>query len=115
MGKKKSELELAFDREWAKIANAPTPTPEFQFYPDRRWRFDRAWPAAKIAVELEGGIWTGGRHTRGKGFQDDCVKYYSAGMSGWIIFRLTGAMVCPELIQPICDLIRMKFAHPTSG
>ena len=40
--------------------------------------------------ELEGGTWTGGRHTRGTGFRDDCEKYNAAGAFGWRVFRLTG-------------------------
>jgi very-short-patch-repair endonuclease len=110
MGKQKSALELGFAQLWKQIGG-PTPTTEFRFYPDRAWRFDFAWPAEKIAVELEGGIWSGGRHTRGKGFQEDCVKYYSAGMSGWTVFRLTGGMICAELLSPIRDLIAMKTAQ----
>jgi hypothetical protein len=40
---------------------------EHRFHPVRRWRFDAAFPARKVAVELDGGIFAAGRHTRGAG------------------------------------------------
>ena len=41
---------------------------EYLFHPTRKWRFDYAIPDHKIALEVEGGVWTGGRHTRPQGF-----------------------------------------------
>lgn len=67
---------------------------EYRFArPERQWRFDFAWPAALVAVEIEGGIWAKGRHTRGSGFTDDCEKYNAAALRGWRVFRFTDAMV----------------------
>ena len=60
---------------------------EHSFHWHRRWRFDYACPAAMIAVEIEGGVWTGGRHTRGKGFLRDIEKYNEATAMGWRVFR----------------------------
>lgn len=62
--------------------------PEFRFAPPRRWRFDWAWPEFKVALEVEGGAWTGGRHTRGKGFLNDMEKYNEAVCLGWRIIRV---------------------------
>jgi len=44
---------------------------------------------AGIAVEIEGAIWTQGRHTRGKGFLQDMEKYNEATRLGWKVFRFT--------------------------
>ena len=63
--------------------------PEYKFHPTRKWRFDFAWPHAFIALEIEGGVWTGGRHTSGAGFVKDMEKYNEAGLLGWRIFRVT--------------------------
>ncbi len=70
----------------------PKPLREHIFC-SRKWRFDFAWPELKIAVEIEGGIYTNGRHVRGKGFEDDCKKYNTATSLGWSVYRFTSSMV----------------------
>lgn len=62
---------------------------EYKFHPTRRWRFDYALPQHKIALEVEGGVWTGGRHIRPQGFLGDIEKYNTAALMGWRVFRTT--------------------------
>ena len=66
---------------------------EWKFHPKRRWRFDwaiiGAKPSMKIGVEIEGGAWTQGRHTRGAGFVKDMEKYNHAALLGWRVLRFT--------------------------
>lgn len=66
---------------------------EFRFHPGRRWRFDFAHPESKIAVEVEGGAWTKGRHNRPAGFIADMEKYNQAALMGWIVLRYTPQQV----------------------
>ncbi len=66
-----------------KAFGIPEPTPEFRFATPRRWRFDYAWPSVKIALEIDGGVYTQGRHTRGAGFIKDQEKRNAAVMLGW--------------------------------
>lgn len=66
---------------------------EYQFDSKRRWRFDFVWPSRMVAVELEGGMYSGGRHTRGAGFEKDCEKYNAASLAGWKLGRFTSSMV----------------------
>lgn len=66
---------------------------EYKFLHDRRFRFDIALPKKKIAVEFEGGIFSGGRHTRGKGYSSDAKKYNLAVRHGWRLLRFTSAEV----------------------
>lgn len=63
--------------------------PEFRFHDTRRWRFDYALPTCKIAIEVEGGVWTAGRHTRPRGFLGDMEKYNAAAALGWRVLRAT--------------------------
>jgi len=60
---------------------------EYRFHPTRKWRFDAAFPSLMIAAEIDGGAWTQGRHTRGKGFIGDQEKTNEAQLLGWEIYR----------------------------
>ena len=75
---------------------------EFQWHPTRKWRSDFLIVGNNdrlniilggILVEIEGGIWTRGRHTRGSGFIKDCEKYNTAAAMGWRVFRFPSGMV----------------------
>jgi len=73
--------------------NYPDPRREFVLVPGRRFRADFAWPDKMLAVEIEGGIWTGGRHVTGSGYTADCRKYNLAQLSGWTVLRFTAEML----------------------
>ncbi len=77
----------------AKAAKLPAYEREFRFDPTRRWRFDFAWHGPRVALEVEGATWTGGRHTRGTGFEKDCEKYAEAAIAGWAVIRATTEQV----------------------
>lgn len=62
---------------------------EFYFHPERKWRADFHLIDKKILVEIEGGIWSGGRHTRGKGYLGDMEKYNAATMMGFQVIRFS--------------------------
>ena len=65
----------------------PVPVSELKFHEKRKWRLDFAWPEYKLALEVEGGIHTGGRHTRGVGFTKDMEKYNELTRMGWRLIR----------------------------
>lgn len=69
------------------------PVREYKFCDGRAWRFDFAWPERLVAIEIEGGIWRNGRHTRGSGFEKDCEKYNAAAIEGWKVLRITKSML----------------------
>jgi very-short-patch-repair endonuclease len=73
----------------------PAPNVEYPFAKSvgRGWRFDMAWPDRLVAVEIEGATWAAGRHSRGDGFEEDCVKYAEAAILGWRVLRFTTDMV----------------------
>lgn len=82
--KKRKELErLALVFDFFILHNIPFPIGEFRFHPKRLWRFDFAWPERKIALEVEGGMWIHGRHSRGSGRIKDMEKYSAAAVLGW--------------------------------
>lgn len=59
----------------------------------RMWRFDFAIPELLIGIECEGGIFTGGAHTRGAHYESDLEKYNAAALLGWRVLRFSGDMI----------------------
>lgn len=62
---------------------------EFVFHPERRWRLDFAIPLDKIGIEVHGGVFAQGRHTRGAGFTNDREKMNEAQILGWRVIEVT--------------------------
>ena len=62
---------------------------EFDFFHKRKWRVDYMITNGKnrVAVEVEGGIWTGGRHTSPQGFIKDMEKYNKLSECGILLLR----------------------------
>ena len=86
----KSKLEDKFAALWeSQAADCAKPEREYRFHPERKWRFDFAFPDSRVAVEMEGGIWTGGGHNRGTIYNTNCDKYNAAAMLGWTVLRYT--------------------------
>ena len=84
----------------------PVPVSEWQFDPKRKWKFDFAWVHIRligctgihrhdpgVALEIDGGVYTGGRHTRGAGFIADQEKRNRATIMGWKVLHCTPADV----------------------
>ena len=73
-------------------------TKEFKFHPDRKWQADFRIDGMPILVEVEGGVFTNGRHTRGEGYTKDCEKYSAAAVNGWFVIRGTTAQIKSGLV-----------------
>ena len=84
----------------------PEPTPEHRFDTARRWRFDFAFIAHKVALEVEGGIFTRGRHTRGKGFLNDMEEYNAAGGRLVCLDPQTGEILAMvDIVRPVAEAV----------
>ena len=83
----RSDLEenLLFQIKCEKL---PIPKREFRFHPTRKWRSDFVWEKQRLIVEVEGGVWTKGRHVRGGGFIKDCEKYNNISLMGYKLLRV---------------------------
>lgn len=109
-----SHLEQAFAWQ-VSVAGLPAPVTELRFHPTRQWRLDFTWPDALVAVEVEGGVHSGGRHTRGTGFEADCEKYAEATLLGWTVLRVTGRHVASgQAVEWLRRLLERKLpgTHP---
>lgn len=72
----------------------PAMVSEHRFHPDRKWRFDFAFLEQRVALEVEGGIFTYGRHSRGSGMQADMEKYNASTLLGWRVLRVQPKDLC---------------------
>ncbi|MFS1865143.1 hypothetical protein [Vibrio breoganii] len=88
---KESRLARA-EAQHRRVMNAlwglPEPKLEHIFHPVRKWRMDYAWPDLKIALEIHGSTFAGGRHTRGSGYAEDREKMMEAQLLGWIVLEI---------------------------
>lgn len=98
--------------QFCKTMGLPAPVAEHRFdvpmpgTKARMWRFDYAFPDFRVAVEVEGGGWIGGRHTSGKGFAADLEKYSEAAAQGWLIIRCA-----PSNLLTLTTIDRIKRAR----
>jgi very-short-patch-repair endonuclease len=76
-----------------RVEQLAEPVRELKFHPTRKWKFDLAWPAQKVAAECDGGTWVKGRHSRGSGYEKDCEKLNAAVEMGWKVYRFTTNMI----------------------
>lgn len=74
--------------------NLPRPVTEYRFLDSRKYRFDFAWIPERVALEVEGGVWTRGAHGRGSGIIRDIEKYNLATCNGWRVLRVTPEELC---------------------
>lgn len=93
MTRKPSELEMLFTAHLDTANLLHLFATEYRFHPSRGWLFDFAAPDLMLAIEIEGGAWVRGRHTREPGFSEDCRKYTEAALLGWSVLRFSGHMV----------------------
>jgi hypothetical protein len=77
---------------------------EHQFHPHRKWRFDVAITPAKVALEFQGAVWTGGHHTRGPGYVDDARKMLAAAAHGWMVLYLPIPLLRDDMEPTLHDL-----------
>ena len=87
----------------------PEPTYEHRFSTTRKWRFDIFFPEANLAVEVQGAVWTGGRHSRGKGIKGDIEKHTAAQRMGYRIVYTTPDELCmSEFVDALKDIMTWK-------
>ncbi|HMU61585.1 MAG TPA: hypothetical protein PKA66_07375 [Gemmatimonadales bacterium] len=86
----------------------PAPIAEHRFHPTRKWRWDYAWPAAKVALEVDGGLFIGGKHARGAGILKDQEKRNAGATLGWRLLVVRPSTLASldtvRLIQAALDL-----------
>ena len=106
-----SPLAAQFEHLW-RTWGGPELVQEYRFHPVRKWRLDYYHAPTKTAVELEGGLYSNGRHTRASGYQGDIDKYNAAAMLGITVLRLGTGQVDHQHVTEIIDYIKAKEPQP---
>jgi len=105
MGRKKLNK---FEFIW-KLLEGPALKSEHKFCPERKWRVD--YFANNVAIEIEGAVWTFGRHNRPSGFLKDMEKYNRLSEMGILLFRIPAHQISAKWILPIISTIRRNKLH----
>ena len=99
----------------------PLPETEQRFHPSRRWRADYLWRDARVILEVDGGIYRGGKgggmaiggHSSIAGILRDMEKGNQAQLCGYVYLRATPAQVARG---DVANLLRQVFERgPTHG
>jgi very-short-patch-repair endonuclease len=91
---------------------------EYRFHESRKWRADFAIRRYQLGgipslllIEVDGGSWVAGRHTRGSGFEKDAEKLNAAAELGYRVLRYTPRMIeSGEALEQIRRILSMRNA-----
>ena len=72
----------------------PYCVPEFTFCEGRKFRWDFAFPDFRLAIEVQGGLFSGGRHVRGAALLQEQEKRNIGAELGWRILYVTPQELC---------------------
>lgn len=89
-----------------RAAGIQEPVRELPHIPGRRFRLDFAWPDHKIGLEVQGGIWTRGRHSRGTGQLGDMEKNNLGIIHGWRVFQCPPGAEAKTILDFIAKAIK---------
>ena len=65
----------------------------YLFCETRKYEIDLAFPAQKVGIEIDGGLWAKGAHSRPIGIMRDMEKGNLLVLCGWRVLRYTPAQV----------------------
>lgn len=62
---------------------------QYPYAVGRKFAADFAWPAARLLVEVQGGVWNGKAHGSVEGIVRDIERLNAATLNGWRVLRFT--------------------------
>jgi hypothetical protein len=101
-----SKWELAFAELWDEYYPNIDLYFNYTFIPPRRFRFDFASIDSKVAIEINGGNWIRGRHTRASNLSNEYEKLNLATLNGWRVFVLSPEMINEDWLARIASCIK---------
>lgn len=84
------KVDPAVFRAWCRKHQLPPPDTELMIVPGRRFRHDFGWPAYRVVIEVQGGVWLRGKsgHSSGTGITRDQEKLNLTTVAGWRTLQL---------------------------
>lgn len=108
------DAALEFCRHWEEYGTTPYPKREVSLDGSpEQWRYDFLWELGRgaLVVEIDGGIFSQGGHTRGVGFTKDCRKLNYATLQGFRVLRFTTQMLKDDpagCIEQVLEVLRYR-------
>jgi len=103
------EMRESFARQFENVwqrCGGPELIKESKVCQERKWHNDYLHEATRTVIELDGGIYTNGRHVRPKGFIEDCVKLNTATMLGYRLIRIPTGMATDNYLSQIISYLK---------
>jgi len=98
----------SFEKLW-KQCGGPALETEYRIPGQTRaFRFDYVHLESRTLIELDGGIYVAGRHSRAKGIQDACDKKNEAIQLGWDTFVLCTGIITEDRVRAIVEFVNQK-------
>lgn len=92
-----------------RLVGLPPPDREVKLIPGRRYRWDLVWQAQRVVVEIQGGTWSRGAHSRGVGQARDAEKQALATLAGYRCLSVTSDQIrSGQAVGWIEALLRQK-------
>ena len=109
-----SKLEREFDA-YARSLGLPEAVRQYRFSPPRRFRFDRCYMDQSVAVELDGGVYSGGGHVRGKGYESNREKDNLAIELGWVVLHYTSKQLRSDPVRVVNQIKQVFLMREMTG
>ena len=103
----RENFKRQFEAVW-KRCGGPELETEYQFYSERGWRADYKVVGQMVLIEVDGGIWTGGRHVNPKGFIEDSLKKNMAALMGYAVICIPTGCATDNYVSEIIERIKEK-------
>ena len=92
-----------------KTCGLPKPVFEYRFHPVRKWRIDVAFPDSKVALEVQGGIFIQGRHSRGAAMLKEWEKLNALAGMGWrVLYCQPKDLLMSETIESLREALTYR-------
>lgn len=103
---KGSKLEEKFLVLFTEAAPEITIERQAKVIQGRKFAYDFCLPKQRVLIEIQGGTFSGGRHTRGNGYSADCEKLRLATFDNWRILWYDSKSINTEEIERLVEYAR---------